>query len=344
MRIVGSQVRRMGGATAAAVGTARAPIAAREGLLLTLRLEDGREGIGEASPLPGYSPDSLEDAARALDAVHLSLADLPADPVPVDAVLHCLSTVAPLLASVPSARFALETALFDLLGRVHAVPTRRLLGGSSIADSIPVAGLLGAPLETRRSLEEARALVSRGRRTLKAKLGSTSGLDAEIEALAAIRAALPSVTLRLDANGAWTPGEARAALARLAPLAPEYVEEPVTGDDLFSLGTVALPWAADESLADPARAERLLREPGCVAFILKPALLGGLITARALALAALEQGKLAVVTHLFDGPVAMAACAELALSLPAPLAACGLDQHAGLAALAGEEAESAWKP
>jgi L-alanine-DL-glutamate epimerase-like enolase superfamily enzyme len=34
-----------------------------------------------------------------------------------------------------------------------------------------------------------------------------------------------------------------------------------------------------------------------------------------------------VVTHLFDGPIALAAAAELALSLPAPALAAGLDPH-----------------
>jgi L-alanine-DL-glutamate epimerase-like enolase superfamily enzyme len=38
-----------------------------------------------------------------------------------------------------------------------------------------------------------------------------------------------------------------------------------------------------------------------------------------------------VVTHLFDGPIAMAAACELALALPKTLA-CGLDVHDGLTA------------
>jgi hypothetical protein len=37
-----------------------------------------------------------------------------------------------------------------------------------------------------------------------------------------------------------------------------------------------------------------------------------------------------VVTHLFDGPVALAVACELALSLPSPPLACGLDAHASL--------------
>ena len=66
-----------------------------------------------------------------------------------------------------------------------------------------------------------------------------------------------------------------------------------------------------------------IRMPG----FLKPAILGSLLVARDLALQARARGKDAVVTHLFDGPVALAAAAELALSLPAPALAAGLDPH-----------------
>ena len=85
------------------------------------------------------------------------------------------------------------------------------------------------------------------------------------------------------------------------------------------LGRCAVPWAADESLAIHGRiaaAPRAIR--GAPRSILKPAILGSLLVARDLALQARAHGKSAVVTHLFDGPIALAAAAELALSLPRP--------------------------
>jgi L-Ala-D/L-Glu epimerase len=38
------------------------------------------------------------------------------------------------------------------------------------------------------------------------------------------------------------------------------------------------------------------------------------------------------VSHVFDGPVALAACAALALALAGQVAACGLTPHPGLQA------------
>jgi L-alanine-DL-glutamate epimerase-like enolase superfamily enzyme len=146
-----------------------------------------------------------------------------------------------------------------------------------------------------------------------------------------VRARLPlPFEIRLDPNAAWTLDEARRRLAALGPVAPSFVEQPVAAGDLHRLGEHAVPWAADESLADPELAERLLSARGCAAFVLKPPVLGGLLRARALALRAAERGIGVVVTHFFDGPHAMAAACELALSLPARPLACGLAPHDAL--------------
>jgi L-alanine-DL-glutamate epimerase-like enolase superfamily enzyme len=66
-------------------------------------------------------------------------------------------------------------------------------------------------------------------------------------------------------------------------------------------------------------------------FVLKPAALG-LLRAHEIGVRAQARGLDVVVTHLFDGPIGLAAACELALSLPRPPLACGLDAHAGLAA------------
>jgi L-alanine-DL-glutamate epimerase-like enolase superfamily enzyme len=65
--------------------------------------------------------------------------------------------------------------------------------------------------------------------------------------------------------------------------------------------------------------------------VLKPAVLGGLMHARRIARLAHAQGVDTVVSHIYDGPIALAACAELALSIP-DTRACGLAPHAGLTA------------
>jgi L-alanine-DL-glutamate epimerase-like enolase superfamily enzyme len=149
-----------------------------------------------------------------------------------------------------------------------------------------------------------------------------------------VRARLPlPFELRLDPNAAWSLDEARRRLAALAPIAPAYVEQPVAPADLLHLGACEVPWAADEALADPDLVDRLLGARGCAAFVLKPHALG-LLRAREIALRAQQSGFGVVVTHFCDGPVALGAACELALSLPEPPLACGLAPHDDVAKFA----------
>lgn len=362
MKIIASRVVRVGGSAVGPVGTARAPVAAREGVFVVLTAEGGLEGIGEASPLPGYSPDRLEDAVRALDPIHRALAALRTDRPAAEAIARALSPARGELACSPSARFALESALLDLLGRFYRLPAHRLLGGKPGA-AVPLSVLLPGPCDPS-SLLLAKDALARGVHAFKLKLGARP-FEQELAALVGLREGLgPDVELRLDANGGLGarvggPGardgglgardagpaagdleRARERLACLAAVRPACVEEPVGGAALLALldcetaaplpAAVRLPIAADESLADPALAAKLLAHPALGAVVLKPAVLG-LLRARTIALAAQRRGLPVSITHLFDGPVALSACAELALSIPG-VAPCGLAPHAGLAA------------
>ncbi len=75
--------RRTGGLERT-VESARGRWARREGLLLRLRDREGREGLGEASPLPSFSRETIEECEAALRTVAGNLAELWA---PVDEAL-----------------------------------------------------------------------------------------------------------------------------------------------------------------------------------------------------------------------------------------------------------------
>jgi L-alanine-DL-glutamate epimerase-like enolase superfamily enzyme len=242
------------------------------------------------------------------------------------------SMIAPIAASfakLPAARFALETALFDLLGKTRQVTVAECLGGSA-QERVALNGVIGTDGDVEAWIEQAKALMARNIRVVKIKVGrSHRAFEAEREALFRLRDTLPrDARIRLDANGSFG-DDAREHLSRLSNLAPEFVEEPTRGQELAQLGECAVPWAVDESLADEALLDRFLDHSACAVVVLKPAILGGLIRSRKIALRAQARGKGVVVTHLFDGDVAHAAACELALSLDAPMA-CGLDHHAGL--------------
>lgn len=306
----------------------------RPSLHLWLADDHGRHGHGDAAPLAPFSRESAVDCARALARLEQHLGPIDDEAPPASAVGAALARFGADLDVVPSARLALETALLDLLGQRWGLSVAACLGGPTSPAPVPVNGLLlAAPEETLAA--RAVTLADRGYRAIKIKLRARddAGFVRELAALHEVRERLPlPFELRLDPNAAWTLDEARTRLRALAAIAPAFVEQPVAATLLHRLGECAVPWAADESLAIEELVEPLLSARGCAAFVLKPAILGGLDRARALALRAQERGIEVVVTHLFDGPYSMAAAAELAVSLPRPPLACGLDRHEALEA------------
>lgn len=297
----------------------------REGVIVTVRA-GGAEGSGEASPLPGFSPDTLEGATRDLEraGAHLAGASIALDGAPI-AMLHAL--LDPLGPMTPSARFAIETALLDVRGRLLGVPTWRDLGGDPSAPPIPLSALLSGDTEAEVALaaEEAAA---RGLSVGKLKVGRPGALDRELALAAAARhASGGALGLRLDANGAWSPADARTALAAFASFSPELVEEPVGGEDWLALGPVPVPLAVDESAAAPGGAAllaTLLERRLCEAVVLKLSTIGGFSAADAIVERAAAAGRTVVVTHMFEGPIGTAAGAVFAF------ARCGRTHAAGL--------------
>ncbi|MBN1827200.1 MAG: O-succinylbenzoate synthase [Candidatus Eisenbacteria bacterium] len=326
------RIERFSGAIGAA-SNARRSWGRREGFLVTIEDDGGMVGTGEASPLPGYSPDDIARSARALRGACASppsplRPDRPVEPQLVTA----LRDIDP---GAPAARFAIESALLDLAARRAGVSVSRLLAGDRAERTIPLSALL-RERDPDRVATEARGAAARGVAALKMKVGVPGRFDEEAEAFRRAReAAGGAILLRADANGAWSPAEARRKMAVLAETAPEYVEQPVGAEELLRFAGAPVPVAADETLLLPGAAGRLLRGSArerVRVLVLKPTLLGGFTAALRIARSAERAGTRVTVGHALEGPVALAAAAELALALPGEPLPCGLDPHPGLEA------------
>jgi o-succinylbenzoate synthase len=295
---------------------------------LLVRLDSGRGpvGLGEASPLPGYSPDTLDDAEQALHGVdRVALEQALAQPV-ARAALRATAALLP--ARLPAARMALETAALDLLGKLRDRPAPLLLGAEAGAER-PLSFLLG-PASASDLEQRAQAAIDAGFRQLKLKLGAEGALDRELAGVVGLRKRFGAgVSLRLDANRALRGVDVARAWETLEGVGIEFFEEPGELPEAL-LGRV--PLALDESLQGLSESEldaklRQLR-PRCL--VLKPMALGGLDHCWQLAERAREQGADAVVSHCFEGPLGYRAAASLALALPRGPAH-GLGAHEALA-------------
>jgi L-alanine-DL-glutamate epimerase-like enolase superfamily enzyme len=338
---------RWGGEIASPVLAKRRELGERRTILVVLRTELGATGLGEAAPLPGYSPDTIDNAWAALEEVSVGPLVEAARAGGLESLGHALDEAR----LVHSARFAVETAVLDAIARessqvsmvshITSVAKPYAMNGAAISSvlqdhTVSRSGLAGVAGDADVRVS-ALSLRARGIGTIKLK---ASGAEPALEAawLRALGHELGAV-LRLDLNGALAVEQAPAALEAYASAGVELVEEPCAGAALLELGPCAVRWFADEALVDAALAARLIAHPGCAGLVLKPTVLGGFGACLELARRAIDAGKRVIVTHCFEGPVCLAAVAELALAVAAmeraagsePLAM-GVDQHAGLGA------------
>jgi o-succinylbenzoate synthase len=295
----------------------------RAGLTLVLEDDAGHVGLGEASPLPGFSPDALAEARAAL--LTLMGAALP-DYSRRD-VRAALSDAAQPLSSA-AARFALETALLDLWARQTNVPAWSLLHPEDGSNPPDLSLSLWLPHNRDAALADAHAALVRGIRSFKVKLDGRDALDPGFSILEALRANLGvHVELRADANRSFTADQARKVAPRLAELGVVWVEEPTAEAPSGGWG---MPVALDESLVGARPNLPELRAAGVTALVLKPTLLGGLSPCLKLASAAAEAGITSVVSHTLEGPLGAMGTAALALALGPGRPADGLAPHGGL--------------
>lgn len=315
------KISHVGGALVAPLGNATRDWDHREGLLLELS-QNGVTGLGEASPLPGVSPESLEEAHHVLQ-VAAAMLDVDSNGG-ADAILD---TIADMIAiEAPAARFALETAALDWLGKSTGRAVHHLLGRTE-ARRLPIAALVDSEPEAWD--EEVGRAVAAGYEVVKLKVGRA--WPVELDALERVRARHPSLALRLDANRSLSPDQLIDATDRLVAAQVEFFEEPVATRDLERALRLSIPIAIDESLQqlDRTDLQQLLEFDALQVLVLKPTVLGGLGRCRELARSAADHGRRVAVSHALEGPVAHAAAAELALSLTTS-AAPGLGAHAGL--------------
>jgi o-succinylbenzoate synthase len=288
--------------------TARGDITAREGVIVRLS-DGGRTGLGEATPLPGWT-ESLAECHDALDRADRALAEGPSAALAV--------------VDRPAARHAFSLALADLRASRAGIPLYRYLGGDAPVRRVPVNATVGdaPPEETVRRASDA---VADGFECVKIKVGSRP-VDADVHRIRVVRDAVgPGVELRADANGAWTRDEAERALVGFGEAGVSFVEQPLPADDLAGHaalrgGPVGV--AVDETLATHD-VERVIDAGAADVLILKPMALGGVDRARDAAIQTRNAGLTPVVTTTIDAVVARMAAVHLAASLPT-VPSCGL--------------------
>ncbi len=296
----------------------------RQGWLVQVQ-GGGAVGWGEVAPLPGFSRETPEAAFQALQELLPRLTSMPE----VFTFAEWTETVAPLLVGAPaSVRWGLELALASW----QAARAGKRLDTWLAPDPLPGVSINAlVPIGWRERPECLAAIRSAGYRTVKVKVGKYTPEEA-VRCVQQLRDMLDrEITLRVDANRAWTLHEALTFAEAVADLEIDYVEEPLRDPEKLRefVRRSPVPVALDETLAEQPERPLSCWE-GVAAVVLKPSLIGGLLHAWRRAEEASVLGMTVVWSAAFETGIGTRGLLALAAASRS-MAAAGLDPYRWLA-------------
>jgi muconate cycloisomerase len=303
-------------------------------LFVKIHTDAGIVGVGEASCTPRWSGEDQVSAAHFIDDYFapLLLGEY------VDDVARLYPKFSAAVAGNYFTKAAVETALWDVVGKVQGKPVWELLEASGkqwAASSRSDVSLLArrpSPLsvptkwsvsgvEPAKAAAIAEWAVGQGFAKMKVKVGIEPDEDAA--RVLAVREAVGSdVTLGVDANGGWrTPQVAIETIRRLCDECDIYfAEQPVPAGDHDAMRevrrNVPVPIIADESVYTLADAKMLARAEAVDVFSIYIGKAGGIGPAREIADYAESVGIKCTIGSNLELGVGSAAMVHLALSTP----------------------------
>jgi L-alanine-DL-glutamate epimerase-like enolase superfamily enzyme len=304
---------------------------ARDGvtdIVLKVTTDDGLVGWGECCS--GADVVSVLDTVRALEPIVLGRDPWNRSAIHADAHFRGLWNFRE--STFAFAYAGIDMALWDLCGKAVGRPVHDLLGGlrrRSIDYFCYLPGGVDAP-----TLEAAtREGVERGYSVFYLKVGNDIAQDEANVALVR-RLVGPTGRIRIDANGAWSVGEAVRNLARLDRFDLDFAEQPVPADpveNMVELRTrTPVPLASNEGLWRTMDAWEVIRRRAADVLVFSPYWVGSLEHFARLSWAAsLESMAVCKHTH---GELGIAAAASQAVLLTLPRIVDGHQQTAAIMA------------
>ena len=281
-----------------------------EDVIVEIHTDTGHIGYGEAPPTGVITGDTTGAIIGAIQD-HIGKLILGRE---VDEFEDLLQVVQKSMVHNSSAKAAVDMALWDLYGQLYNIPVHKLMGGSK---KQIITDLTISVNDPEVMVKDALDAVARGYDCLKMKVGVSPELD--VARLSAVRQAVGNdITIRIDANQAWTPKQAVKILNSMQDqgLDIELVEQPVKAHDFEGLKYVTersyVPVLADESVFSPEDAMTIMKMGAADLINIKLMKCGGLYNALKIASAAEVFGVECMIGCMLEAKIAVNAAVHLA--------------------------------
>lgn len=286
-------------------------------VIVKIYTEAGILGLGEAATIGGlsYGPESPEGMQLTIDQYIAPLLIGQS----IGSIKALKVRMAQNIRGNYFAKNAVETALFDIQGKILNVPISTLLGGK-VQDHLSVLWVLASG-DTEKDIIEAKEMIASGRhKDFKLKIGRRP-VKEDVAHVIAIKEALGEESMvTVDVNQAWSEAEAIVGMQLLQDAGIDLVEQPLVQHEIAAQARLSerfnIPILADESVGLPYEGFNIAKIAGARAFALKTAKSGGVLGVLALAEVAQAAGIGLYGGTMLEGSIATSAAIQAYSTLP----------------------------
>lgn len=280
-------------------------------ILTRIETENGVVGWGETVPDQHVTSETWESTYQVI-VNELAPLVIGQNPFNIN-VIHDLMDQK--IYQAPSAKAAIDIALYDLMGKLANQPVYRLIGGRSHKElEVPQVISILSPEEM---AQEASEIVKQGYRHVKIKVGTDRRTD--VERIRAVRNVISeNVKLRVDANQGWNIHDAIYVIEHTKDCDVEWYEQPVKASDHEGLAEVRTATnvniMADEAIHEAADLLKIARIRAADCVNIKLMKTGGIYPAVKLADLAATLRMPCQVGSMVESAIATMAGAHLSIS------------------------------
>ena len=259
----------------------------RDSWIIKITTNDGYIGHGEASPIPNFNDETFESSGYALEGFKLAIngvGEIEIDEIMILIKAHTFEN--------PSANFAIETAIYDILSQQKHSTLSKFLNSEALSQ-VHVNGVYQLTTLNNYSV-------------IKVKCGFRNLYD-EIELLESLSTKYGNVSFIIDLNQAYDLPKAIRFFKEVSKFRIEYIEQPIEKnnfEDLIELSFHSeIPIALDESIKSLKSINKALSINCGDVFIIKPQSIGSFANIKKAISLVREGGKIPIITSSLEGSI-----------------------------------------